>query len=793
MKTRFVLLICSVISCAAAQSATLTYEQAAGVARQWLGTLPHATHIRRAAERLIPASYPSDAFYAFNRTSGGFVIVAADDRASHPILGYSDQGMFDCSSMPENMRWWLSQYAEELSMLASDPNLARQEVAEARRVRAAEADSSRYVEGTHLLSSTWAQGSPYNLLTPISEGVHCATGCVATAWSQILYYHKYPAQAVGEHSYYWGNQQLSTDFSEPYLWDLMRDSYGSSNTDEERHAVARLLSDVGIASDLSYGASSTGGHEYNSLWAMVHFFQYDASADLRYRNYVDAVDWDDMLRRNIDQGLPLYYGGFNSEGGHAFVCDGYEGDMFHFNWGWGGGHDGFFVSSALYSNYNRNQCAIFGIRPDQGGTYRPELMFDGAPTTSNGNQVFRFGTVRAGLYDPIDFEVQMYMHHLESDSIRFFAPERFNNCQYGDNGWGINPVRYTDSLAEGTYRIGLHYRYVGDSLWSDFRYMRGKPHYLTISVDNTGRRTLLTYDGPDDSVEFELEGIRYRLTSEDKKEVVVMKHSYSAREYVIPGYIERNGEQYHVVAVADSAFMGRASVQSVEIGEGIEEIGLAAFSGCSRLTRLVLPASLQKIGNNAFNNCARLFSVRSVAEVPPVLDGSTVFQRTNITKMMLSVPCGLREAYKQVNVWNKMQLFEGEYELTVEVEGQGEVLREAVGCDSVRLIAVAAENHEFEGWSGGETSDTILVVLTEDLTLTATFKSTLSALENTQARMLINRQGNMLTASLDGALISLYSADGRLLMQRQNELHATLSQGIYLLRAGRETVKLIGR
>ena len=55
-------------------------------------------------------------------------------------------------------------------------------------------------------------------------------------------------------------------------------------------------------------------------------------------------------------------------GGHAFVCDGYNAsNQFHFNWGWGGSHNGYYYLNDLtpgsYS-FTTGQAAVFSIRPD---------------------------------------------------------------------------------------------------------------------------------------------------------------------------------------------------------------------------------------------------------------------------------------------------------------------------------------------------------------------------------------------------------------------------------------------
>jgi hypothetical protein len=57
-----------------------------------------------------------------------------------------------------------------------------------------------------LLSCQWNQDLPYNKYCPVvkyaNKGLNpAATGCVATALSQIMYYHKYPEVGIGEHQY----------------------------------------------------------------------------------------------------------------------------------------------------------------------------------------------------------------------------------------------------------------------------------------------------------------------------------------------------------------------------------------------------------------------------------------------------------------------------------------------------------------------------------------------------------------------------------------------------------------
>ncbi len=68
------------------------------------------------------------------------------------------------------------------------------------------------------------------------------------------------------------------------------------------------------------------------------------------------------MKESFDMGWPLYYSGQSPDGGHAFVCDGYDdGNLFHYNWGWSGSGDGWFDFDNI--DYNTSDGAIFNFVP----------------------------------------------------------------------------------------------------------------------------------------------------------------------------------------------------------------------------------------------------------------------------------------------------------------------------------------------------------------------------------------------------------------------------------------------
>ena len=64
-----------------------------------------------------------------------------------------------------------------------------------------------------------------------------------------------------------------------------------------------------------------------------------------------------------------------------------------------------------------------------------------------------------------------------------------------------------------------------------------------------------------------------------------------------------------VTEIGESAFSGCTSLESINIPEGVTEIGVSAFSYCENLTHINLPIKLKRINVRAFESCRNLTSV----------------------------------------------------------------------------------------------------------------------------------------------------------------------------------------
>jgi hypothetical protein len=213
----------------------------------------------------------------------------------------------------------------------------------------------------------WNQDDPYNVMCPEDQngpGGHVYVGCVATAMSMIMYYWRYPETGTGQHCYTPGNmsygQQCAYYGSTEYQWEGMNNSIDSKNP----FPNAELQYHAAVSVNMNFSPNGSGSHSYLVPGALSNYFRYNSAQYIEKNNYPTAT-WINMLKDELDLGRPVYYSGYNStDGGHAFVCDGYQGDDFHFNFGWSGYSNGFYSLSSV-GGFNLGQGAVRYFYPTE--------------------------------------------------------------------------------------------------------------------------------------------------------------------------------------------------------------------------------------------------------------------------------------------------------------------------------------------------------------------------------------------------------------------------------------------
>lgn len=308
-------------------------------------------------------------YYLFARDGEeGFVLVAGDDRVANPILGYSLSGSVDSTDIPENMKVWLDGYAEQIEYMTEQKE-------EVRKVEPQPGIGKAVV--APLLKTKWDQLKPFNDKCPMGWDGRAPVGCVAVALGQIMNYHRWPAKSEGIIDYDAGLTWINEDLADY--------SYDFDNLD-----IPQFLYNVAAACQVKFENDGSGAWDVIAGRGILEHFDYDKGMEYHVPDY-KAYDtmypsnyvykscsytksqWDSLLRVELDERRPVYYSGSNLRSGHAFVCDGYDDSgYFHFNWGWGGSFDGWFVTSALSpggSWFSSNQAIITHIQPNRGNAY----------------------------------------------------------------------------------------------------------------------------------------------------------------------------------------------------------------------------------------------------------------------------------------------------------------------------------------------------------------------------------------------------------------------------------------
>lgn len=402
----------------------------------------------------------ADRIYIYNVDGGGWVMVSGDDNTRRQVLGYSPTGRFDYSAMPVNARNWIESYADVISRLESHPEYIRRDSVMPSRASGAVAPL--------LGEIAWDQGEPYNLLCPtLSNGERAVTGCVATAMAQVMMYHRYPAAGQGRVSYEWNGQTLSADFGK-YDWDLMVQKYTGNESEASRQAVATLMRDCGYSVKADYG-EETGAYFPNIPGALLGYFVYDHSIIYLPHSDCDTEAWENIIRKDLDSGHPVLYQGIGNVGGHAFVCDGYDDKgYFHFNWGWSGANDGYYLTGEHSFPYD--QAIIYGIQPACGGSLKGYFVIEKLRTVEDG--LGFAGPFSYSYHGNTTIEIGYGIENVETGEKRMYSLNEFGGLT-GDRLEKTFMPEVSD-LEDGNYIVYPLMRCEGETEWSNCFYKESK-------------------------------------------------------------------------------------------------------------------------------------------------------------------------------------------------------------------------------------------------------------------------------------------------------------------------------
>lgn len=587
----------------------------------------------------------STALYVINRGSDeGFVLVSADGDTDRPVLGWSDNGSFDYSKAPVQLRDMLEAYSqaseqpataaatavEGLVELAdgsvakkvtiSENQVLRQIVLPPSTKRAAQrrVETVPNVVVAPLVKVHWNQ---YSLFVDPYYGI---AGCTPTAMAQIMKYWEFPARGRGFHLHNRveapegvniglliqqgkfdeverivkeNSHTYFTKFSDSeYKWKEMGGDH--PETDAEYENASRLVFDCHASCSpvKMPNGRGTGAYIDDAALAMMLYFGYDPGMQR-----ISCDGNEDLMRQELDAGRPILMSGYPRPGtgledGHAFVCDGYaENDYFHFNFGWSGDDDGYYLLKRLtpgFKDYSADQTAWIGLQPSllavEEGQAFINVNQDGmglvvggygevnvpATVEKDGKSYPVMKVIPYAFDVPESSYASYFEQHLQEYLTKITLPESVT--EIGAMAFPSSKLKEVN-LPNSIRKIGARAFFYSSYLekvsipsieaWLNIDF---EPYPLREDFDQYLSNPIWSTDNTH----------KCRLYIGDKE----------ATDIVIPGSVKE---------VKPFTFCGYQFINSVTIEEGVEKIGASAFERVP-IKQFNIPSTVKEIGAMAF-------------------------------------------------------------------------------------------------------------------------------------------------------------------------------------------------
>ncbi len=401
------------------------------------------------------------AYYIFtNPNDKKFVIISGESKLNE-VVGYGDKMIENPNDQPPYFKLFLKEYERVVKEVRAKATTTTPQRPIKRKVEP-------------LLTCKWSQYDPFNKYTPLSNGQHTPTGCVATATAQVMFYNKWPKNRPTEYIASTGDEARK---SSTYWWEDMKNTTNEMRTEQSRQAVGVLMYDIGKAVHMRYYIKGSDSNLQRACNALRDKFDYT----VRYldKNFLPANEFLNEVMQEISDGYPVIVVG----GPHAFVYDGYdEQGLIHTNWGWGGENDGYFdintvtlnVSGfALNSGTFWDDISVVFAHPNDGKAVpfkdiergldaRTTTSFTMDKTEASRSESFSAKIERLGSYSSVKGELGVFsgkvalaLYNDKNERVRIFESTA------GDQTWAsiftamsfdVADINFK-GIADGNYRL----------------------------------------------------------------------------------------------------------------------------------------------------------------------------------------------------------------------------------------------------------------------------------------------------------------------------------------------------
>ena len=363
------------------------------------------------------------AFYVIDRgSSGGFVVMSADDRLE-PVLVIAPTGKFDANpgtplydilfkdvqqrmsiadgkGAPPSEKWRALLASNGSGGASPAGGIDTSDMEDLRVGPLVQSKWSQSYEYFYDDENGWEAKAVYNYYTPpYSDGSvnNYVCGCVATAGSQIMRYHRFPTSSVTPvtHTCYVnGTATSKTTKGGTFDWGNMplAPADMDSISDTECRAIGKLTYDVGVAAHMSWTSGGSGAYGVDLALAFTDVFGYKNAIYWQQSQQTTLSDSaiKNALLANFDAKCPVELT-INKNGNsnfHSIVADGYGyvgGTLYvHLNLGWAGSYDAWYNLPGIGAGHGFSLIdgVIYNIFPGGKGD-----LITGRVLDSDGNAV----------------------------------------------------------------------------------------------------------------------------------------------------------------------------------------------------------------------------------------------------------------------------------------------------------------------------------------------------------------------------------------------------------------------
>lgn len=434
----------------------------------------------------------------------------------------------------------------------------------------------------------WGQMKPYNSKLPTYRNKRTLVGCVPLAMSMIMKYHNYPSNGSSRVFSRNENQTFSIDYSKiKFDWPNYKNEYDTLDI-EACAGLSKILGTIAFSTSPKYGTENTSVSMMHVKHVMCNNLGY--SAKMTLRPFVPNHEVKEILRHELDAGRPSIV----SRVDHAFVCDGYDGDFFHFNMGWCGLANGYYQlmpdvqSEAEATETSFFNQILYGIEPQKGEHKREVTLTQpgtlGEILTESEKQNLTDLTV-SGPINSDDIHLLRGMAGAQDDTVfvnRMYGSLRKLNLSNARIVSDPNPFleRKAESKLSG---------YQERQSWKE---------------DEWGNRF---------NYEANRKDFEYDFGNMDEKQFKQLKSRFGKlmKKKGYRFYRADDGlyyEQKYCVKNIISAemFFECSSLTEIKLPESIKSIEDYAFARCTSLVQVTIPKKVANLGESIFEYCLSL-------------------------------------------------------------------------------------------------------------------------------------------------------------------------------------------